>query len=184
MLCCRAGLEGAVCGFFSGRCRWDGLLAENSCGLLLRVRCRVVGLVRYVDWRIRAWSSLQLLNGGVVVLEVAILEEDQVMVSVRLDAILAEGVGALVASALDLLALMPRLLAVGDAFTGRGLHWSRGSLAACVVLLIGTSTIAACLLRLGRACGRMVVSWLHCLFAFATCFIRSGLCRLIRHIRL
>ena len=76
MLCRRAGLESAVCWFFSGRCRWYSLLAENSCRLLLRVRWRIVGLVRYVDWRIRAWSSLQLLNGGVVVLEVAILEED------------------------------------------------------------------------------------------------------------
>lgn len=56
-----------------------------------------------------------LLEPLVVVLDVAVLEEDHGVVLVRLHALLAESVRALVAGALDLFALVPVQLAVGDA---------------------------------------------------------------------
>ena len=58
---------------------------------------------------------MELLDAGIVVLEIAVLEEYQIVVPMRLYAILAEGIGALVTRAIDLLTLMPRLLTVGDA---------------------------------------------------------------------
>ena len=50
----------------------------------------------------------------VVVLQVSILEEDYVVVTMGLYTILAEGVSALVACCLDLLLLVPRSLAIRD----------------------------------------------------------------------
>ena len=60
-----------------------------------------------------------LLEPLVVVLDVAVLEEDHGVVLVRLHALLAESVRALVAGALDLFALVPVQLAVGDARVAR-----------------------------------------------------------------
>jgi len=56
-----------------------------------------------------------LLHRLVVVLQIAVLEEDQVVVFVRLDAVLAESVGALVARSFDFFSLVARLFAVRDA---------------------------------------------------------------------
>lgn len=61
-------------------------------------------------------SRLQLLDRRLVVLEIAVLEEDQVVVSVRFNAVFAERISALVARTFDLFALMPGLLAEGDSF--------------------------------------------------------------------
>ena len=51
----------------------------------------------------------------IVVLQVAVLEEDQIVVFVRFNAVFAEGVCALVARSLDLLSFVVRLLTVADA---------------------------------------------------------------------
>lgn len=56
----------------------------------------------------------------VIVFEVAILEEDHVMVSVGLDALLAECFSALVAGSLDFLQLVALCLAIGHVCLGRG----------------------------------------------------------------
>ena len=68
-----------------------------------------------VDGRVRAWTGLQLLDRRIVILKIAVLEEDQIMVSMRLNAILAESVSALITGPFDLFSLMAGLLAVGDA---------------------------------------------------------------------
>ena len=82
-------------------------------------RTSSLSATRQVKW-FGARTSLQLLDGRIVILEIAVLEEDQVMVSMRLYAILAESVSALIAGSFDLFSLMPWLLAVGDALLVRG----------------------------------------------------------------
>ena len=126
MFGCLTGLESTICGLFGGADRWDGLFAKHSGGLLLNIRLSGVRLrlllrcCHVVYGRFGTWSSLQLLDGRIVILEIAVLEEDQVMVSMRLYAILAESVSALIAGSFDLFSLMPWLLAVGDALLVRG----------------------------------------------------------------
>ena len=129
MFGCLTGLKSTISGLFGGADRWDGLFAKHSGGLLLNIRLSGVQLwlllrcCHVVDGRFRARTGLQLLDGRIVILEIAVLEEDQVMVSMRLYAILAESVSALIAGPFDLFSLMPWLLAVGDALLVRG--WSR-----------------------------------------------------------
>ena len=54
------------------------------------------------------------MDTGVVVLEIAVLEEYFIVVLMRFNAILAEGISTLVTRALNLFALVPRLLTVRD----------------------------------------------------------------------
>ena len=134
------GEKSAIRGFLSRAYRGYGLFAKDSCRLLLHITTtvclltcssyypsrsgvillRLGGRSHAVDGRLRTRSSLQLLHRWVVVLQVAVLKEDQIVVPVRLYAILAESVCALVAGPFDLFSLMSGLLAVGDALSGRG----------------------------------------------------------------
>ena len=68
----------------------------------------------WVDGRLRVGSCLQLLDRGIVILEIGVLEEDQVVVPMCLYAIFTESVSTLVAGTLDFLTLVPWLLAVGN----------------------------------------------------------------------
>ena len=79
-----------------------------------------------------------MLHELIIVLEVAVLEEDQVVVFVTFNAVLAESVCALIAGPFDFLSLMAQLLAIRNgSFAGRldglglGTHTWVGCLLAC-----------------------------------------------------
>ena len=71
-----------------------------------------------IDLRLIVGTGLNLLYIGIVILEIHILEEDQIVIFMSINAIFAKCVCTLVACAFNLLTLMTRLLAVRDTVTG------------------------------------------------------------------
>ena len=65
------------------------------------------------------WTRLDLLYTDVVILQVQVLEENQVMISMYVNAVLAEGICALVARTFNLVVLVAGLLAVRNWFALR-----------------------------------------------------------------
>ena len=89
-----------------------------------------------LDWAFRQSAGRYLLYELVVVLEVGVLEEDQIVVLVAFDAVLAESVCALVARPFNFLSLVAKLFAVGNRSLAGWLD----------VRLLGSTAQALCLL--------------------------------------